>query len=247
MPADVPYLCDRVEQEDELTRIAAKAQAERSLVCVLPGHKWEGHAGFVSRLEQLRVLEDLFAAGGSGVEVHRPQWNRTWARAGKYDDVVRGVIKRDIMNKRIASDDELCRFLRNPAGPLVVMLEITTADLADCGEASLLPGLEKAWKALIAMLGTTPAHFLALWLNVVFETPEQELPPDLGMACLPKLDPVEVGDIRDWMALDEVRALVATHEVQITELATDPKLYITPGKIHMQQFVDAVRKLIPSA
>ncbi|MEJ0038950.1 MAG: TIR domain-containing protein [Gammaproteobacteria bacterium] len=245
MPAEIPYLCNRVEQEDDLTSLAANAQSARSLVCVLQGHKWEEHAGFVSRLQQRRVLEDLFAANGANVEVHRLQWNRSLARAGKYDAVLRGVIKSDILNRRIASDDELCRFLRNPAGPMVVMLEVTSGDLADCGEG-LLPGLEKAWQALLAGLGGTPAHFLALWLNVVFETPEQELPATLTLPRLTKLDPVEIGDIRDWMALDEVRELIATHEAELAELASDPRFYLTPGKIHMQKFVKAVRDLIPA-
>jgi hypothetical protein len=245
MPVELPYLCNRVEQEDDLTNLAANAQSARSLVCVLHGHKWEGHAGFVSRLQQRRVLEDLFAAGAANVEVHRLQWNRSLARAGKYDSVIRGVIKSDIMNRRIASDDDLCRFLRNPAGPMVVMLEVTTRDIAECGDG-LLAGLEKAWQTLVTSLGAAPAHFLALWLNVVYDTPDQELPASIAVPRLAKLDPVEIGDIRDWMVLDEVRNFVATHEVEITELASNPQLCVAPGKIHMQKFVDAVRSLIPA-
>jgi hypothetical protein len=83
-------------------------------------------------------------------------------------------------------------------------------------------------------------------LNVVYETPEQELPATLAVPRLSKLDPVELADIRDWMALDEVRELAAPHEVELTELASNPKLCLAPGKIHMQDFVDAVRNLNPA-
>src|SRR6185295_3797302 len=108
---------------------------------------------------------------GANVEVHRLQWNRTLARAGKYDAVLRSLIKSDIMNRRIASDDDMCRFLRNTVGPMVIMLEVLASDVAECGDG-FLPGLEASWKKLLASLGGPPAHFLALWLNVVYETPE---------------------------------------------------------------------------
>jgi hypothetical protein len=245
VPRELPYLCDRVVQENDLTNLVTAVQSTRSLVCMLDGHTLEEHDGFVTRLEQRKVLEDLFSAGNSNVEVRRVQWNRPLARAGKYDAVLASLIKSDIMHKRIAKDEELRQFLLNPGGPMVVMLEITAEDLAT--SEGLLPGLQNAWQALVASLGAVPTHFLALWFNVVYESDAAAVPSGLTVPRLTKLGPVEPGDIREWLKLDEVRKLLASRKGEIEALASNPQFYLTPGKIHMRRFADAVCDLIPGS
>jgi hypothetical protein len=244
MPPDLPYLCDRGEQEDNLSRLASKAQDTRSLVCVLHGHMWEAHSGFVSRLRQRRVLEDVFAAAGTSVDIYPLDWNRSQAKAGNHGGVLRSAIKAGAMNRRIATDAQLLAFLRNPGRPAVMMLQVTAQDLQDCGP-DLLPALERAWQALMTDLGAIPTHFLALWLNVTYETAPQSLGEGLVTPPLTQLNPVQQGDILNWMTLREVERYVSRHETALTEIASDQRLCVAPGRIHMQRFVDAVRALIP--
>jgi len=243
VPNELPYLCDRVVQEADLTRLVRAAQSTRSLVCMLDGYKLEEHDGCIKRLQHRRVLEDLFSVGSANVEIRRLQWNRPLAEAGQYDEVLSDLIKSDILHKRIATDEEMREFLRNPAGPIVVMLEVNASDLADC--EGLLPGLQNAWQSLVASLGTTPAHFLALWFNVVYEKEgERLLPASSGVPHLTPLSPVKLADINEWMRMNEVAEFVVGHDTEIAALVTDPQFYATPGKIHMRRFADAVGNLI---
>jgi hypothetical protein len=245
MPAELPYLCNRVEQEDDLTALAEAAQATHSLFCVLHGHKWEAHAGFVSRLRQRGVLEDLFGAAEINVDLYPLEWNRSLAKAGNHAAALCSAIKSGAMKTRRASDEQLYAFLRNPQRPAVMMLQVTWEDLREQGDV-LLPGFEKAWHALIAALGTTPSQFLALWLNLTYDTAGQSLPPGLAVAPLKELNPVREADIQGWMNLPEVRRFTSGRELALTNLASDQSLWMAPGRIHMQQFVDAVRALVAS-
>jgi hypothetical protein len=244
MPPDLPYLCNRGEQEDDLASLVSKAQDSHSLVCILHGHKWEAHSGFVSRLRQRRVLEDVFAATGASVDIYPLDWNRSQAKAGNHGVVLRSAIKAGAMNRRIASDEQMYTFLRNPGRPAVLMLQVTAQDLQDCG-SDLLPALERAWQALMTALGATPTHFLALWLNVTYETTPGSLGAGLATSPLTQLNPVQQGDILSWMTLHEVEPFASGHETALTEIASDQRLWMAPGKIHMQRFVDAVRALFP--
>ena len=153
MPPDLPFLCDRVEQEDDLIPLAQSANREsRAFACILHGHKWESHDGFLSRLRQQRVLEALFDAADTGVDVYPLEWNRTQAQNGAYAELLRRAIKGGAMQRRSADDAELAKFLRRPGRPDLLVLQVTWADLQAC-RPDLLAGLEQAWKDLIAGLG----------------------------------------------------------------------------------------------
>ena len=244
MPPDLPYLCDRAEQERGLTALTASAGSQKSLVCVLHGHRWEAHLGFLNRLRQKRVLEKLFAAERTGVDVYQLQWTPGEVEGGQHGQVLRSALKEVAMDQPLATDDELYAYLRNPVRPAVMMLQVTQGDLQECGPG-LLAAFEQAWQQLIAKLGATPCRFLALWLNLTYDSLPANLADGLAVAPLKQLNPVQERDILSWMALPEVTAFTSRHESALTGLAADQSLWMAPGKIHMQRFVDAVRALIP--
>ncbi len=244
MPRDAPFLCDRVPQEDDFTGLALSAQATRSLVCVLPGHKWEAHLGFIRRLQQKRRLEDLFGASSAGVDVHLLEWNIDYALDGKHAELLRSAIKRTAMKSARASDDELAAFLRNTGRPVVLVMQVTWSDVQECG-ATLLTSLEAAWNAMIAQLGSAPANALILCINLTYEDAKQEVDTQ-GLKRLAKLRPVRESDISNWVNSEEMQRFTQGYEIKLSEIAKDPRYCIAPGQLHMQRFVDAVRELIPT-
>ena len=244
MPPDLPYLCDRVIQEDGLTELVVAHRAERSLVCVVHGHKWESHTGFLSRLRQLRVLEDLFDAGKDGIDTYQLQWNTELAKAGQHVRALRTAMKGRVMKERGVNDEQLSAYLRNTGRPAVMELQVTDAVLAECGN-TLLVDFQRAWNQIISELGAVPKHFLALWMNLTYEDPSGGLPPGFAGPALAKLGPVGGDDIYAWMNLDEVKRYTVRQETALANLADDKSLWVTPQqpKIHMQRFVDEVRKV----
>ncbi|MBM3394482.1 MAG: toll/interleukin-1 receptor domain-containing protein [Betaproteobacteria bacterium] len=113
-PAVLPYLCDRVEQADDvLNALDAPTEAiPNTYLYTLPGHKWEGHEGLLERLTYERIFETAFSAEQTGVAVRPLEWNRDQAKRGQYDILLRRAIKRGAMQLPAAADEALMRFLR---------------------------------------------------------------------------------------------------------------------------------------
>jgi hypothetical protein len=243
MPADIPYLCDRAEQEYDLSQLAPEIRRTRSLVCVLHGHKWEAHAKFLRRLDQLGLLSKLFDAGDAGVGESPIQWNDALARAGKFGDMLRYYIKSDVMKNPVAEDADLFAYLRNAVRPLVLTLQVTWPDLQKCAPTAL-GDIQRAWTDLMAALGALPTHALILWVNVTYDDDSQPTMPTLGIPALTRLAPVTEGHIQSWLNRDEVRRFVGERTTDILKLTNNARFYIEPGKLHMQRFADAVRELI---
>jgi hypothetical protein len=240
LPSDIPYLCDRVQQEQDFEMLAAEAQASRTLVCVLHGHKYEAHSGFVTRLRLRRKLEQAFGTSGSGVDVHPLEWNRRQASAGKHEDLLRSAIKGSALKKSNASDDELYESLRHVRRPVILMMQVAWTDLQLYGE-SFLNETVAAWKRVITQLGGPPAQALLLWINLSYDDASQKLTTN-DLPQLERLGPIMESDIQTWLALDEVQAAVAGHEMALLDIASDSKYCVAPGQVHMLRFVDAVRE-----
>ncbi len=244
MPRDLPYLCDRVEPEEDLIDLATRAAGtNRWFVCVVHGHKWEAHEGFQIRVRQRRLLEDIFDARDTGVEFRQLEWNREKAKAGLYAECLTRAIKGRAMDRPTASDGDLAQFLRVQPRPLVLVLQITWTDLQECGE-KLLPGLERAWTDLMSTVGGAPVEPIGLWMNVTYDEPAQELGRGDSPPRLTRLKPVTDGHILEWMNRPEVKRFTSGHEINLIQLARDSRFSISPGELPMQRFVDAVRELI---
>jgi len=242
MSTDLPYLCNRAEQEYGLTQLAVDISRTRSLVCVLHGHKWEAHSKFLDRLQQLGLLNRLFDAGAAGIRRGRFDWNALLAREGKFAEMIRYGIKSGVMYKPEAGDAELCEFLKCSAQPMVLTLQVTGSDL-EAGGPGTLSSLTQAWNTLIAGLGAQPNSSLVFWINVAYE----ELPsgvPWQGLPALEPLAPITDGHIQSWLERSEVKTYVEGHTTDILKLTDDSTVFIKRGQIHMQKFADEVNSLI---
>jgi hypothetical protein len=244
-PSDLPYLCDRVPQQQDFEDLVVRAKATRSLVCILHGHKYEAHAGFLTRLRQRRTLEQAFEAANTGVDVFPLEWNPREAREKRYEDLLRSAIKRNAMKTLAASpDDGLFEFLRNTGRPAIFVMQLSWEDLETHGH-SLLEELARAWDALLARLAATPSQALLLWMNLSYENDTNEL-VDTSLPRLEKLSPVRERDIQEWLNLDEVRQRVEGRQSAFLNIANDSRYYIAPGKVHMLRFAEAAHELLNS-
>ncbi|MEO8751894.1 MAG: TIR domain-containing protein [Casimicrobiaceae bacterium] len=256
IPAFLPYLCDRVAQQDSLIDLVAAGKPGAPVyACVVHGHKLEFHESFLQRIRYHRLLEDLFNARDIGVASCALQWNRDKARAGQCADVLRRAFKAAAMQRAAASDADLMEYLRALAQPMVATMQVTWPDYAYCGP-ELVPGLIDAWRALFvdaasaAGASRTITMPALLWINLTYDD-EDGAVADAGQrlsgVLLPRLQPVTQGDIADWLMVDEVKRATVGFEAPLLALTDDPKSYIEVGKLHMQRFVDEVRRIVVRA
>jgi hypothetical protein len=251
-PRFLPYLCNRIEQEDALVDSVKKLDPGLApLVCVMHGSRPEEHMRCIERLENASILDDLFGADGLRVGVHRLDWNRELVRAGRLGDFLRQTLKRQALKKPAASADQLLAFLRAPGRAQLFVLTVTEADLREYG-FELLERLTQAWRDLFIDPATagesasllTPSHTMVLWLNVFHEGKKLPWHPAPPSIMLPVLSPLEGDDIERWFELEEVRPHIEDREEQVQAILTSPSCVPGQGKVHMELFAREVQRIL---
>ncbi len=249
IPAVLPYLCDRVEQQDALVDlIGAGNGGQQAYVCILHGHKWEFHGSFLDRLRYRRVLENLFDAR-DGVAVCALQWNREKAKSGQYADVLSRALKADAMQRPAATQAELLVHVRRLPQPLVAVMQVTWSDLEHCGGA-LVQGFVDAWRTLLvdaAKADPSSGMPAVLWINVTYDDDAQTLASGDLVGLLPRLSPVTQDNVAEWLAIDEVKRMVTGFEPKLLALTDDETACVAKGKMRMLNFVDGVRRILAAA
>lgn len=237
---DLPYLCDRVEQEQALTDSMCAQASPSALAVTLHGHKWEAHDGFLNRLKQKQVLEDLLDARDTGVDICHLQWSRDRVIAGDYDGALMAALRSDLLHARRASVESVLRHFATLRQPLVLTLQITWADHVD-SQGKVLSGFESAWSKL--MTGVSLPRSVLLWINVCHESPDDRIPVASSLQ-LPELVPVLERHIAEWLLNPAVKPYAARIEGDVRKLPSDSRYGIGGGRMHMQSFVDQTRLLI---
>lgn len=251
MPPALPYLCDRVPQQDALIEVVTgPALAGSAYVCVVHGHKDELHESFLERVKHRAILENVFSGQGEpgelGLSWSRLQWNIERAKAGQFDLLLRRALKNDAMQRFAATDTALVEHLHQLPRPLVAVLQVTWHDVEVCGPG-LVPGLIEAWRSLFAEVanlegaGATPASLAMpalLWINLTYDSDQDEIAKIGASGLLPRLAPVSGAHVQEWLAFDEVKRVVAGHEAEVLDLIEGA------GEIRMRRFVDEVRRIL---
>ena len=248
VPPQLPYLCDRVDQETYLVDIVRdQPLASAPIACVVHGHKWEEHEGFLDRLRYGNVLEDIFDARDTGIAVHPVQLSRERMRDGRFADALLSALKGAVLRRRTATDADLRAFLSKLSRPLVAVVQLMASEFSEMAE-NPVQGLIDGWRGMLGATAGGPAGALPspvlLWVNVAYDDVNTELSSKELVIPLPKLPPIESVDIREWLALDEVKSRVGVKRRQLEDLADQPQYCYEPGKIHMRTFADAVREIL---
>ena len=247
LPPELPYLCDRVDQEDRLVEIVrAQPLASVPIACVVHGHKWEAHDGFLDRLRYHGALDDILNAQDTGIAVHPIQLSRERLRDGRFRDALVSALKFAVLKRRTASDDDLRAYFTKLPQPLVAVVQLTASEFTEMA-ANPVQGLITGWRGLLDSSGgaaALPTQPVLLWINVAYEDVGAELSAEELVIPLPKLPPVESVHIREWLALDDVKARVGSKRRQFEDLPDQSQYCYAPGKIHMRTFADAVREIL---
>ena len=116
MPPDLPFLCDRRDQEDAFVDLVRGAESSTGFIaCVVHGHKWESHHELFDRFRGEGVLDDLFDCAEEGFAYHPLQLNWTHVKAGRSADALKSALKAYVLERRATSDGELATFFRTLA------------------------------------------------------------------------------------------------------------------------------------
>lgn len=245
LPPELPYLCDRRDQEERLIDLVQKSPGPAPIACVVHGHKWEAHDGFLDRLRYQGALEDILGAKEEGIALHPLQLSRERMRDGRYTDALMGPLKVAVLRRRTASEDELRAFFAKLQQPLVAVVQLMAAELGDLGEQPIRRLID-AWRNFLgsAPTGAALSYPVLLWINVAYDDLETELAKGDLVELLPKLPPVEIRDVLEWLALEDVRRIVGARRRELEDLTEQPLYCYAPGKIHMRTFADAVREIL---
>ena len=248
LPAALPYLCDRKDQEEAFVEMSRTIDASfNMLACVVHGHKWESHDELLERFRIEGVLEDMFGRGSDGVAIYPVQLNRAKLRAGLFVDALKTALKADVVRKRTASDDDLRSWFATLLQPLVIVVQFTWSDYEEIGEG-LVQDLVSAWQVgLRADSQSTPVRLpqpAVLWINLTYEDDDRELPREVLSNPLPKLSSVEERHIREWVGLRKVAPFVTAKKHELLNLPSNGDYCRAPGRLHMMRFAQAVTRIL---
>lgn len=238
-PRILPYLCDRIEQEEGVQDLV-EPRPSGVFACVLHGESLEGHDGFVDRLVYRRLFDRLFRAKDKGVAVTRLDWNRRDAQRGNYANVLRRALGRALETSGSSSDDLLQRLLA-PGQPRILVLQVASADYAACG-THLVDRIVAAWFELFGTPRRKPAEPLVLWINVSCTESIDHLWPVLesGRMVLPRLESLREGHILEWIAKPEVKVHLSGREAEVLQISAGGRA------VPMLKFVETLEKLVTS-
>ena len=248
IPAALPYLCDRKDQEEAFVEMVRTIDPFLNmLACVVHGHKWESHDELLERFRSEGVLEDIFGRSDDGVGVYPVQLNRGKLRAGSFADALKSAVKTDVLHKRTGSDDDLVAWFSTLLQPVVIVVQLTWSDYKEVGDA-LVPGLVNAWQGMLrtgqASTAGRPAEPALLWINLTYEEDDRELPADLLSNPLPMLRSVDERHIREWLRLRKVLPYATAKKQELLNVPFDSEYCHAPGQLHMMRFAQAVNRIL---
>jgi len=124
IPALLPYLCNRVEQENELSAIfsAGSASPHRPFVCIVHGYEDECHDMYMSRLQQSflpKLLREGLTDGLPLNDIFLPFPSRVWDAEQDFN-LLRGALAEEVADRRHASDEEIAKALSQFRTPVII-------------------------------------------------------------------------------------------------------------------------------
>lgn len=249
MPPMLPYLCDRVPQEDGTIDLLQSSQSiTKQHLCILPGHVMEGHDFVVDRLKHQQILEDLFEVTDSGVAYVPLEWNAEYAKQGQFDLLLRRAIKAILPRGKLSKDEAIPSYFQECMQPHVFMLKLGWT-IAAQNNFEVLRGVINAWQNLftIGSAAWQPYRPMLMWINVAFEAePPGELPSDLP-GVLKTLEPIGINDINTWLSLEEVKPFTVDRQMEILQIVQREEYCISAGKLHMLSFANAIKHVCESS
>jgi hypothetical protein len=242
-PRILPYLCDRIDQQDGVVKIVKDGTPLGVLACLVHGNRLGGHAGLLDRLVHRKVFETHFDALTSGVAVHRLEWTLAQAKLGDFVALLRRSLKRKMLGSVTASDEDLRERLKWPGQPTVLVLDVGWSDYRACGGDELLKGLLDGWFGIFREPPIVPGLPLLLWANFAYPSGTNGKQFESIPGALEELGLIQDRHIEEWIRLPEVQGYVRGRESKLLVVADNPG-DANGGGLQMLEFVDAVEAIL---
>jgi hypothetical protein len=155
IPRRVAYLCDRLNQIEQLEKLCVAARKDRSLVCVVPGHEEDAHEGFLGRVMDDRVLQKGFGVPPK-VKVERRRLHDPHRRRSDPLQALCSALKYSRSESFTLDDSELEGLLQDTVRPVVFTMQVLASDLGKYGPR-IMEDFAAAWNVLIKRLESVPA------------------------------------------------------------------------------------------
>lgn len=236
----LPYLCDRSDQERELTEALTqhqKSDASRPFICVVHGDEFQCHGDFVERMRHT-VLKRTLKPESSGVsEPPMFEWPNAAVPSSRHVEVFRRNLASQLLNDPTASVEEIMKqyFARNKQ-PLV-LTSILDAGSFGRSPSELIDSFLQFWHAWPDLPpDRTVIHFVCVkhlrldsagWMDryrlrkISEELRARITSPgffdgvNVRGVVLRELKGIRLGDVKAWSLLPDI---LAVREVADTEI-----------------------------
>lgn len=267
-PVLLPYLCDRSEQEIELSegvRSHRLARGSRPLVLLIHGDEWECHQEFIERIQTIN-LPKLYNLDPMSAKVRRAPNSMRPPRAAFSDREYWAYLGQALIGKSDAGKDEIFEYFSRQHEPLLIVLELLTEDFRGRG-IGLLDSVVKfcaGWddlppeRTVIFCISLKYQRLtgIRLWklklkaLQRLNESLRKTIPDRYSsesrasVIAIPELESIPRGDVEAWRSSELVRERCRLTDRDIRALFDDRTLRDENGRIPMELLADKLKEFI---
>jgi len=266
IPRLLPYLCNRSQQERELSDALQRHQREnprRPFVCIIPGDDGECHQEFLDRMELTAIPRMLnLESKHLSMEEHQLPWAANRVNEQACIQAFTHSVARTLVGDGNASMDEVMKSLAANEKPLVFVSHLLTEDFVE-SDTKLLTAFLKFWetwpalppgRTLISCVCLKYQRFdsmswLTKWRMNRLDDRLRAQVNSLDFSALPNVDGVVLSELKairrtdaeDWTRIQAVRAFCQIQEREIRALYQQPEDLIPMEKL-AEQLRDLVKK-----
>jgi len=268
IPELLPYLCDRSDQERELSMALREHQQQkprRPFICFIHGDQRECHSEFLKRMQHTAITSVLnLKQTQLSVEEYRLQWS-TNIKSASLERIFWSYLGEALIENSAATKDEILEFIAPHEKPLLITSRLLTEDFAT-GGTEVLSAFIRFWsdwpdlppgRVLIVCLclkyqETDKMFFMRRWKlsrmneqlrRFICDFDSQDCPGLHGVA-LPELEAIRQGDVLAWIHSKPVRTFCNVGEREVRALFSRAELCTPEGHISMESLADELRNLL---
>jgi hypothetical protein len=269
VPDILPYLCDRSDQERELSialREHQEVRPRRPFICIIHGHCRECHSEFLERMQQTAMTNVLnLKARQLSIEEYRLHWpSRIKASEGS-ERVFRSALGESLLGNSAASKAEILEFISQHERPLLITSRLLTEDFV-AGDTESLSVFLDFWNGWFDL---PPGRTLINCICLKYQDPSgmflirkwkmrrtnEQLRSFIGQldyaayrglhgVTLPELKAIRHADVLAWIHSKSVKEFCNIRERDISSLFARAELCTDDGHISMEMLADELNALI---
>lgn len=269
IPRLLPYLCNRSEQEEELTKALRHHQAtmpRRPFVCVIHGDEFECHSDFVYRMSYTAIPHALnLMTKQVSLEEYQFEWPSPNVPPKRYAEIFAGNLGKALLQNSAAPPPEVIKYIAIHERPVLLVSHVLTEDFLHSGTdlfsqflsfwntwPELPPGRTVINCVCVKHQRLTRMGFLqrfrlkrlhARLFDYINELDFSSYGALSGVR-LTELKAIRRSDVEAWSRIKEVRRRCHIQEKDIRALYEQAELVSDDGSISMEPLADQLRTLM---